>query len=118
MLIGDWLGRRARLTPHKVALIDTLNGDRSITYRDWNRRANRTADYLRASFGIQKGDRVAVLAMNCLEYLDIWFALGKLGAILQNLNWRLAPFELTHLVGDAEPKVLIYGPDFLDAVHR
>ena len=112
MFIGDWLGRRELLTPNKVALIDTPRGGRPITYREWNRAANRAANLLRDRCGVRKGDRVAVLAMNCVEYLDIWFACGKLGAILQNLNWRLTPVELAALVADAEPAALIYGPDF------
>ena len=41
-----------------------------------------------------KGDRVAILAHNCVEFLDVWFACGKLGAILQALNWRLTAGEL------------------------
>ncbi len=67
MYIGDWLARREMLTPNKVALVDTLNGNRRITYREWNRAANRTANFLRERCGIEKGDRVAVLAMNCVE---------------------------------------------------
>lgn len=82
MHIGDWLARREMLMPDKLALVDTLNGGRRITYRQWNRTANRTAHFMRERLGIRKGDRVAVLAMNCVEYLDVWFALGKLGAIL------------------------------------
>jgi len=116
MFIGDWLARRTMLTPHKVALIDTLHANQEITYQEWNHNANRTANYLSTQFGIQKGDRVAVLAMNSVDYLDIWFALGKLGAIMQNLNWRLAPRELIDLVVDAEPKVVIYGADFLPVI--
>jgi len=112
MHIRDWLARREMLTPEKVALIDTLNGGQKITYREWNRAANRTAHFLREHCGVQKGDRVAVLAMNCVEYLDVWFACGKLGAVLQNLNWRLIPAELAGLIDDAAPKVLLYGPDF------
>ena len=87
MLIGDWLGRRAMLSPDKVALIDTIRGGQAITYRMWNLAANRTAGFLR-ELGVTKGDRVAVLAPNRVEYLDLWFACGKLGAILQALNWR------------------------------
>lgn len=78
MYIGDWLARREMLTPEKVALVNTLHADRPITYREWNRAANRTAHLLRERCGVQKGDRVAVLAMNCVEYLDVWFACGKL----------------------------------------
>ena len=112
MFIGDWLARREMLSPDKVALIDTLNGGRRITFRQWNRAANRTAHFLRERLGLQKGDRVALLAMNCVEYLDVWFACGKLGAILQTLNWRLKPVELAPLIDEAAPKALIYGPEF------
>ena len=112
MHIGDWLSRREQLTPNKVALVDMIDGGRPITYREWNRAANRTANFLRERFGVKKGDRVAVLATNCVEYLNLWFACGKLGAILQTLNWRLTVGELAGLVADATPTVLFYGPDF------
>lgn len=118
MHIGDWLSRRANLTPHKIALVDSLHEDRQITYRQWNESANQTAHYLRDVFDIRKGDRVAVLSKNCVEYLDTWFALGKLGGILQNLNWRLSPIELVRLVQDAAPRVLVYGDDFLEPVNK
>ncbi|HZY40624.1 MAG TPA: long-chain fatty acid--CoA ligase, partial [Anaerolineae bacterium] len=53
---------------------------------------------------------------NCVEYLDVWFACGKLGAIMQPLNWRLTPRELVGLIDDATPRVLIYDTDFEAAV--
>ncbi|MBX7212906.1 MAG: long-chain fatty acid--CoA ligase [Thermoflexales bacterium] len=107
----DWLARRESLSPNKVALIDTLNANRAITYREWNRTANRTANWLQ-TLGIRKGDRVAILATNEVAYLDLWFACGKLGAILQTLNWRLTPAELEGLIRDGEPGVLIVSPTF------
>ena len=110
----DWLARREALSPHKIALIDSLHGDRAITYREWNRAANRTA-HLLCALGVGKGDRVAVLASNCVAYLDLWFACGKLGAILQTLNWRLAPAELAGLIADAEPIIFVAGTAFADA---
>jgi fatty-acyl-CoA synthase len=118
MFINDWLARRESLTPNKVALVDSLNGDRKISFRQWNRNANRTARFLSEELGIGKGDRVALLAMNSVEYLDTWFALGKIGAVMQNLNWRLAVPELTRLLEDARPRALIYGDDFTSAVRR
>jgi fatty-acyl-CoA synthase len=118
MYIGDWLARREMLTPDKVALIDTLHADRPITYREWNRAANRTAHFLRERCGVQKGDRVAVLAMNGVEYLDVWFACGKLGAVLHNLNWRLTARELAALIGDATSTVLIYGGESTTQVNE
>jgi fatty-acyl-CoA synthase len=68
------------------------------------------------SLGVGKGDRVAMLSMNCVEYLDLWFACGKLGAVLQTLNFRLTPGELGALLDDGEPVVLVYGPDFVDSL--
>lgn len=112
----DWLARREMLSPNKVALIDTLHDGREITYREWNRAANRTARFLQ-SLGVNKSDRVAVLSMNCVEYLDVWFACGKIGAILQNLNWRLTAHELGGLINDASPTILIYGPEFAPQVN-
>ena len=112
MHINDWLARRAKLTPSKVALIDTLNGSKQITYAAWNRAADQTARALHDELGVRKGDRVALLAMNCVEYLNLWFACGKLGAILQALNWRLTPAELTALIDDATPKTFLFGEDF------
>lgn len=111
-MFGDWLHHRATLTPDALALIDaTTPVHQRITYREWNASANRTAHFL-AGLGVQKGDRVAVLAKNSTAYLDVWFALGKLGAILQNLNWRLTPAELSTILEDAAPTVLIYGSEF------
>ncbi len=115
MFLGDWLGRRAWLTPDKLALVDATSGNRPITYRQWNLAANRSAQLLK-TLGVGKGDRVAILAHNCVEYLDIWFACGKLGAVLQTLNWRLTAHELVELIRDAEPKVLVHGPEFVDEV--
>ena len=117
MIIGNWIGRRAQLMPDKVALIDTLHDNRPITYRAWSASVNRTARYLQERLGVRRGNRVAVLAHNCVEYLDIWFALGRIGAILQNLNWRLTPRELEGLVVDGAPVALVYGSAFVSQVN-
>lgn len=117
MPVGNWLERRAMLSPNKVALIDTINSNQVITYRQWNRKANRMANFLHERVGIQKGDRVAVLSFNCTEYLDIWFALGKLGAILQNLNWRQTAAELSTMIAETSPKALVYGEEHCPTVN-
>lgn len=114
----DWLDKRAKLSPEKVALIDAEDNGRKITYNEWNNAANQTARFLRERLGVEKGDRVAVLAMNCIEYLDVWFACQKIGAVLQNLNWRLAVPEIEMLVKDAKPKTLLYSDEFIEVVHR
>lgn len=114
--VPDWLHKRAQLTPSRVALEDSASGQQ-ITYREWNASANRTANYLRA-LGVETGDRVAVYASNSLEYLDIWMACGKIGVILQNLNWRLTPGELSALIVDAAPVALIYSGEYTRGVNQ
>lgn len=116
-MVTDWLARRAALSPDRIALTDatrstsaTAAGEK-ISYRAWNATANRTARFLQ-SLGVKRGDRVAVLAMNAVEVLDVWFSCAKLGAIFQPLNWRLGVGELAALVRDGAPVVLVYGPDF------
>ena len=61
---------------------------------------------------MQKGDRVSILALNSVSYVDLLFGLGKIGAVLAPLNWRLTSRELTYIVNDCQPKVLIVGPEF------
>jgi fatty-acyl-CoA synthase len=111
MYIGDWLGRRALLTPAKLALVDATTGMR-YSYAELNARANRVARLLREQFDVAKGQRVALLAGNCVECLDLLFACGKLGAILAPLNWRLAPRELAYIVGNCTPAALVYSADY------
>lgn len=108
--VTDPLDRRAKLSPNRVALRDAATG-RAITYQMWNARVNQTANYLH-SLGVQRGDRVAVLACNSLDYLDVWMACGKIGAILQNLNWRLTVPELEGIITNAAPAVLCYSDDY------
>ena len=82
--VTDWLDKRARLTPNRIALIDYTTKTET-TFAQWNRRVNRTANFLK-NLGVGKGDRVAVYASNKAEYLDLFWAAPKLGAMLQNLN--------------------------------
>ncbi|MBT8049608.1 MAG: long-chain fatty acid--CoA ligase [Gammaproteobacteria bacterium] len=108
--VTDWLDKRARLTPDRLALIDYASGQET-TYAQWNRRANRLANFLR-QLGVGKGDRVAVYASNCSAYLDLFWAAPKIGAILQNLNWRLTVHELKGIVESGEPRVLVFSEDW------
>lgn len=108
--VTDWLDKRARLTPDRLALIDYASG-RETTYSEWDRRANRVANFLR-QLGVGKGDRVAVYASNCSAYLDLFWAAPKIGAILQNLNWRLTVHELKGIMESGEPVVLVFSEDW------
>lgn len=112
--VPDWLASRAALSPQKTAIVDVSTGQ-SFTYQQWNQQANQTAHFLQ-QLGLQRGERVAVLAPNSMAYLNIWFACNKTGLILQNLNWRLTAAELGGLVADAEPAVFIYASQFAETV--
>lgn len=114
--VTDWLDKRAKLTPERAALQDITSG-KEIGYAEWNSQANRTANFL-CSLGVQKGDRVSVYATNCVEYLDVLFACGKIGAIQHNLNWRLTAHELKGITADATPKVLIYSSEWREQVNE
>ncbi len=104
--VGEWLVRREELTPDKTALIDFETQTR-LTYRDLNLRARALATMLQEQYAIQPGDRVASLALNSPEYLDAFFAVALLGAILVPLNWRLTARELGVILSDCEPKLLL-----------
>ncbi len=119
MYIGDYLGRREIYSPDTLAIIDAgKDPELRLTYRQWNRRVNRLAHWLKDTAGVEKGDRVAILARDGVEHLDCFFACGKLGAIHTALNWRLHWRELVGLIEQTTPDVLIYSDDFLQIVEE
>jgi fatty-acyl-CoA synthase len=81
---------------------------RTLTYAELDGRAARAAA-LMAARGVGKGDRVAILTRNRIEFFETLFACAKLGAILVPLNWRMPPAELDGLVADAAPSLLFHG---------
>jgi fatty-acyl-CoA synthase len=109
----DWVAYHARQTPEKLAMVD-LHSGRQFTYRDMQDRTARLAGALRDGFGVQPGDRVAALANNSTDCMEMNFACMKLGAIYVPLNWRLTVSELEYIVGDAEPGLLIHEDVFSD----
>ena len=117
MHAGNLLSDRAALTPHREAMFDLASGRRH-TYAELNQRVNRAAHMLREGFGVGKGDRVAVLAHNCPAFVELFFAVGKIGAILAPVNWRLSVAELAYIISDCAPRVLCYSPEFAGAVEE
>jgi fatty-acyl-CoA synthase len=116
MYIGDYLARRELYSPDKLAFIDAGKGPEwRLTYRQANQRANKLANWLKSQ-GIGKGDRVAILAKDGYEHLDVFFACSKLGAIHTALNWRLHWQELLDIFKNTTPRILIFSDDFLENV--
>ena len=117
MYVGDIIGRRAIYSPNRLAIVDAGKAPHwRLTYAQLNDRANALANWLRTTAGIQKGDRVGIVARDGVEFLDAFFACGKLGAILTCFNWRLHWRELLQLVEDTTPRVLIFSADFAESV--
>ena len=110
--IGDWIRKWSSLQPHKRALISE---DRPFTYQEVNLRTNQLCHFL-LDLGVQKGDRVSVLLYNCHQYLEIFFALSKIGAILVPLNWRLAGPELEFIIKDSGTRRIIFDFGFEEVI--
>ncbi|NEW88793.1 acid--CoA ligase [Rhodopseudomonas sp. WA056] len=102
----DWIAHHAEVRPERIAVID-LATSRKISYRAMDGRVDRLAAHL-ATLGVGRGDRVAVLALNAVETLEVQFACFRLGATFVPLNVRLTVHELSYIVGDAAPRVLAH----------
>lgn len=90
---------------------------REITWSVFDEKANRFANLL-ISRGIKKNDKVAILLMNCLEWLPIYFGILKTGALAVPLNFRYSSDEIEYCVNLAEADILIFGPEFIGRVEE
>ena len=140
MPITEFLERNAREYPNDVCLVEMnpeIKEDRRVTWKEYeliepsaktsyrreitwsvfNEKANRFANLL-IQRGIQKGDKVAILMMNCLEWLPIYFGILKTGALAVPLNFRYSSDEIEYCVNLAEVDILVFGPSFIGRVEE
>ncbi|MFC0282808.1 long-chain fatty acid--CoA ligase [Camelimonas abortus] len=103
----DWIAHHATRTPDRLAVVNLATGCET-SYAQFDGRIGRLAAALRRRFGVGAGDRVAVLALNTTETLEVQFACGRLGAIFVPLNVRLTAPELNYIVGDCAPRVMVF----------
>lgn len=89
---------------------------RKYAFGDLADRSNRVANAL-TSLGVQKGDRVSILQVNCNQYVEIYFGVAKIGGIFVPLNFRAKQDELTHMLNNSESKVLFSGDRYIDMVN-
>ena len=108
----DWIANHANARGEKEAIRDLGTG-RSFTYGELHARADALAAYM-ASVGVGRGDRVAVLAQNGVEFFDVQFACARTGAICVLLNWRLTVTELEYILNDSSPLLLIHDATFTE----
>ncbi|MDE2378797.1 long-chain fatty acid--CoA ligase [Bradyrhizobium sp.] len=109
----DWIAHHCLRTPGKTAVVDLASG-RRFSYAQFDARISRLATHLRDRLKVSRGDRVAVLALNTTDTLEVQFACGRLGAVFLPLNVRLTVPELQFIVGDSTPKVMIHDDDLAE----
>jgi long-chain acyl-CoA synthetase len=140
MVITDFLEKNARVKPDGVALVEinpALQPDHTVTWREYNliesasggkyrreitwrefdRQANRFANLL-LSRGVKKGDKVAILLMNCIEWLPIYFGVLKTGALAVPMNFRYTAEEIAYCLDLSDASVLVLGPEFVGRVEQ
>ena len=136
MIITDFLERNARLYGGETSLVEINPSEerdkavtwwdfnliesaspdapyrREMSWKDFDRRANRFANLL-LSRGLKKGTKVAVLLMNCLEWLPIYFGILKAGCLAVPMNYRYSSDEIKYCLDLADVEVLVFGPEFV-----
>ena len=105
----------SRMTWRDYALVQPQPGEpfrREITWNDFNRKANQFANLL-LTRGCSRGDKVAILMMNSIEWLPIYFGVLKAGAIVVPLNYRYTSEEIKYCLEKADCSMLVFGPEFI-----
>jgi long-chain acyl-CoA synthetase len=116
--INPELEEKREVTWREYELIETnpvIHSRREITWRQFDDAANRFANLL-LSRGIGKGDKVAILLMNCLEWLPIYFGILKIGAVAVPVNFRYTAEEIEYCLKLSEAGVLVFGPEFIGRI--
>ena len=108
MNLSNLLTQTARLFPDKIAI---KHGPKTMTYAQFNSRANRLANALR-SLGIRQGDNIAILQYNCPEFYETLFACFKCGCGTIPINFRLHPKEFAFIIDHSEAKAVILSKEF------
>jgi fatty-acyl-CoA synthase len=109
---GDIVAMNAYLSPNKIGTRDLT---RSLTFREWNDRSCKLANAL-VGLGLEKGDRIAVLAYNCLQWMEIYTAVAKAGLVVVPINFRLIGSEVRYIVENSEARAAIVQDDLLDRI--
>ena len=110
--LGEIIAMNAQLFPDKPGGRDL---SRSMTFRQWNDRACRLANAL-IGMGLGQGERIAVLAYNCLEWLEIYAALAKAGLVAVPVNFRLVGPEIRYILENAEAAAIIVQDELVASV--
>ena len=110
--LGEIVAAHARLFPDKIG---TRDSHRALTYREWNARACRLANAL-LDLGLAKGDRVALLAYNRVEWMELYIALAKAGLVAVPINFRLVTPEIQYIAEHSRAKAIVVQDDLAPQV--
>ena len=114
MNIAWWVQRWSELLPNKTAIF--FEGE-EISYLRLHERANRSSCWLQ-SLDIEKGDRVAAMINNCPEFIGLFLACSRIGAIFVPINFRLAVPELEYTLKNSRPRLFVYGKEYDEKVRK
>ena len=114
MNTAEFLMIASSVVPERTAMVCV---ERSRTYAEMQDRVNRLADALQA-MRVTKGDKVSVMALNSMEYVEVYYAGAKLGAVFVPLNYRAKQEELAYMCNNSETKVLFVGERYLDLADK
>ncbi|MBQ2897079.1 MAG: acyl--CoA ligase [Clostridia bacterium] len=140
MIITDFLEKNAAQMPDDTALVEIApqmmekakitwkeyalmqpnpneSGRKEMTWKEFDQMSNRFANFL-FSRGIKKGNKVAILLMNCIEWLPVYFGILKTGALAVPLNYRYTAEEIKYCLTLAEADVLVFGPEFIGRIEE
>jgi len=112
MNISEAVATHARLTPEKLGARDSR---RRLSYAQWNTRATQLANGLRG-LGLQKGDKVALLAYNCVEWMEIYAALARAGLVAVPINFRLTSSEIEYIALHSDAVAFIVQDELIERV--
>ena len=139
MIITDFLEKNARLYGQETALVEINPSEerdkavtwwdfnliesagtdapyrRELSWKDFDRNANRFANLL-LSRCVNKGTKVAILVMNCLEWLPVYFGVLKAGCIAVPMNYRYSSEEIKYCIDLADVEMLVFGPEFISRI--
>ena len=116
--INPELEEKQNLTWKEFALVETAHKNRyrkELTWRTFDEKANQFANLL-LERGVNRGDKVGILLMNCIEWLPIYFGVLRSGAIVVPLNFRYSSDEIKYALERADVSILVLGPEFTDRV--
>jgi O-succinylbenzoate-CoA ligase len=113
---GLSLSKRSNISTNTEAFVE-FERDRRFTFKQLNQRSNRIANAL-LERGVKPGDRVATLLKNGIEFVESYYAIAKIGAVMVPVNWRLVANEIAYILGDSGASTLIYDADFDEPVSQ